>query len=127
MSKTKLPAKEQVMAIFREIVGERAVQLAATTAIPDAQAIITKALRGKHGEEIAHDIAFHLTDWQSDAAFIVAMLLFPERFTRAQIREGVLSFAIHAPNHVAAAAKLCDFPVRDIFEIGVLDATEHDT
>ena len=122
MNKNKMPVGEQVMAIFRELVGERASQL--SVAIPDAQPIIRKALLTEHPEEIAHDIAFHLTDWHSDAAFIVAMLLFPERFTRAQIRDGVQQFAIHAPNHTAAAAKLCGWPVSDIFEIGALDATD---
>ena len=110
------------MAIFRELVGERASQL--SVSIPDAQPIIRKALVTEHPEEIARDIAFHLTDWHSDAAFIVAMLLFPERFTRAQIRDGVQQFAVHAPNHAAAAAKLCGWPVSDIFEIGALDATD---
>ena len=124
MTKNKMPVGEQVLAIFREFVGERASQL--SIAIPDAQATIREALLTKHPEEIAHDIAFHLTDWQSDAAFIVAILLFPERFTRAQIRDGVQRFAIHAPNHTAAAAKLCGFPVSDIFEIGALDATDND-
>lgn len=122
MSKSKVPVDEQVMAIFRELVGERASQL--SVAIPDAQPIIRKALLSEHSEDIAHDIAFHLTDWHSDAAFIVSMLLFPERFTREQIREGVLRFVIHAPNHTAAAAKLCGWPVSDIFEIGALDATD---
>jgi hypothetical protein len=29
---------------------------------------------------------------------------------------------VHAPNHVAAAAKLGGWPIADIFEIGALDA-----
>ena len=114
------------MEIFRVLVGERAEQLATPTAIPKAQAIIAKALRSRFPENIAYDIAFHLTDWHADAAFIVAILLFPERFTPAQIRDGVEQFAIHAPNHTAAAAKLCGFPIGDIFEIGALDATDED-
>ena len=122
MKKPKTTVDEQVMAIFRELVGERANQLAA--AIPDAQPVIRKALRTEHTEDIAHDIAFHLTDWHSDAAFIVAMLLFPERFSRAQIRDGVLRFAIHAPNHVAAAAKLYGEPVADIFGVGALNGND---
>jgi hypothetical protein len=42
--------------------------------------------------EQAHDIAFHLTDWSSDAAFVVAALLFPERFSADQLRETGTSF-----------------------------------
>jgi hypothetical protein len=126
MSKARISVEDQVMAIFRELVGERAEQLASSTAIPDAQAVIREALRSEHSKTTAHDIAFHLTDWHFEAAFIVAMLFFPERFTREQIRDGVQRFVIHAPNHAAAAAKLCDSPVEDIFEIGALDASNHD-
>jgi hypothetical protein len=71
--------------------------------------------------ERARDVAFHLSDWHADAAFIVALHLFPERFTREEIDEGVRDFLIHAPNHVAAAAALFGFPIQDIFEVGALD------
>ncbi len=126
MKKPKVTVNEQVMAIFRELVGDRSIQLAPTTGIPKAQPLITKALCLEHPKETAQDIAFHLTDWKSDAALIVALLLFPERFSRAQIRDGVEAFAIHAPNHVAAAAKLCGWPVSDIFEIDALDSSDQE-
>ena len=71
--------------------------------------------------EVAHDIAFHLTDCESDAAFIVAVTLSPERFTPDEIRSGVAAFIVHAPNHIAAAAKHGGFPVTDVFGIGALD------
>jgi hypothetical protein len=120
----RISVVDQVMAIFRELGDERADQLAVSTAIPNAQAIIREALTRQYPGQVAHDIAFHLTDWQWDAAFIVALLLFPERFTPKQIRDGVERFAIHAPNHTAAAAKLCGWPVADIFEVGALDSDE---
>jgi len=124
MKKPKVEVMDQVMAIFREFVGDRAVQL--TKAIPDAQSIMRKSLRTEHPEETAQDIAFHLTDWNYDAAFIVALLLFPERFSRAQIRAGVERFVIHAPNHVAAAAKLCGWPIADIFQVGALNPDDQE-
>ncbi len=51
-------------------------------------------------------------------------LLFPERFAADELREGVRSFLIHAPNHVAAAAKLDGRPIEDVFGV---DATARDT
>ncbi len=70
--------------------------------------------------EQAYDIGFHLTDWNSDAAFLVALILFPERFDAEEIAEGVEGFLIHAPNHVAAAAKLFGYPIEDIFGVDAL-------
>ena len=54
----------------------------------------------------AHDIAFHMADWNSDAAFVVAVHLFPERFTPEEIAAGVGLFLVHAPNHIRAACGL---------------------
>ncbi len=58
----------------------------------------------------ADQIGFHLVDWQADAAFIVALSLYPERFTDEEIREGVLAFLLHAPSHVVEAARLAGQP-----------------
>jgi len=76
--------------------------------------------------EIARDIAFHLTDWHWESNFLVALTLFPERFTPDEIQSGVEAFMVHAPNHVAAAAKLWGFPVTDAFMIGALDGIVDD-
>jgi hypothetical protein len=113
------PIERKVQGIFREFAGTRAAQLNAS--IPEAREIIAKALAVERGDEAAKDIAFHLTDWNSDAAFIVAALLCPERFTAEEIQEGVLDFLVHAPNHIAAAAKLADWPITDVFNVGALD------
>ena len=71
--------------------------------------------------ERAYDVAFHLSDWRADAAFLLALSLEPGRFTPAEVRAGLEAFLIHAPNHVAAAATLAGWPVSDIFEVGALD------
>ena len=77
--------------------------------------------------ERAYDLAFHLSDWREDAAFLVAFALAPERFTPEEVEDGLGAFLVHAPNHVAAAAKLAGWPIADIFEVGALDAAkEHD-
>jgi hypothetical protein len=72
--------------------------------------------------ERAHDLAFHLSDWREDGVFLVALALAPERFTPEEVEYGIRAFLIHAPNHIAAAAKLAGWPVADIFEVGALDA-----
>jgi hypothetical protein len=68
----------------------------------------------------AYDLAFHLSDWRADAAFLLALHLAPDRFSPEEVKEGVTQFLVHAPNHVAAAAKLSGWPVEDVFGIGAL-------
>lgn len=116
----------KVAAIFRELVGDRAARLDGSHYNRDSAATIARALspcpddRNSPEDIRTRDIAFHLTDWASNAAFIVATQLFPDRFTAAEIADGVESFLIHAPNHVAAAAALSGHPIEDIFEVGAL-------
>lgn len=118
----------KVKAIFREIVGDRATSLCEGLCVPRVADAIADALRHDSDmtPERARDIGFHLSDWHADAAFIVALHLFPERFTAAEIEEGVEDFLIHAPNHIAAAAALASHPIDDIFEVGALKGPCHD-
>jgi len=106
-----------VAEIFRELVGERVARLHGSHYNHDMAAAIAGALASSENDRKARDIAFHLTDWNSDAAFILALQLFPERFTAEEIASGVESFLIHAPNHVAAAAALSGWPVENIFGV----------
>ena len=110
--------RDKAIAIFRELVGERADMF---RTCPEVKRRAETALGECFDEGTAYDIIFHMTDWSSDAAFVAALLLFPERFTDEEIRKGILDFLVHAPNHVAAAAKLHDFPIQDIFEVGALE------
>jgi hypothetical protein len=57
----------------------------------------------------------HVADWQGDAAFLVALHLFPERFTDEEIDEAVRSLLIHVPAHVIAAARLAGHSTEEIF------------
>lgn len=111
--------QRKVDQIFEELVGERAKQF--NVAIPIAQNVIKRALLKDYDKQTAFDIAFHMTDWNGDAAIICAFLLFPERFTPAEIRHGISCIVVHAPNHLAAAAKHADVPVHDVWEIGALE------
>jgi len=76
---------------------------------------ISEAISSEHGSKTAAEIGFHLGDWQADAAFLVALHLFPERFTTQDIEDGVRSFLIHVPAHVIAAARLAGCSTNDIF------------
>jgi hypothetical protein len=82
------------------------------------------ALAPVFGDRTARDVAFHLTDWNSNAAFLVALLLSPESFTAEEIRGEVQAFLVHAPNHVAAAAKLGGWPVEDVWGLRVFERDE---
>src|SRR4051812_7051416 len=93
----------KVAAIFRELAGKRADRLAGSRPASEAMGKLAEGLKSDYPN--AADIAFHLADWNSDAAFLVAVHLFPERFTNDEIAQGVRAFVIHVPNHVAAAAK----------------------
>jgi hypothetical protein len=126
MNETEANSEEKVLRIFRQLAAERAERLRGSTDNAAARDIIAAALKAGFGEKTARDIAFHLADWNSEAAFIVAMHLFPEQFTSEEIEDGVERFLVHAPNHVAAATKLGGYPIEDIFEVGALDAKVDD-
>jgi hypothetical protein len=111
--------QERAIEVLSELTPERCANLGA--ALPEAAAARIRGAMADLSADVAHDIAFHLTDWAADAAFLVALVLSPEKFTDAEVRAGIRQFLIHAPNHVCAAAKLADEPVRDIFGVGALD------
>ncbi len=100
---------------------ERLERLSPVQTPEEVVARIADAFAEDRPLEVGYDIGFHMADWNSDAAFVVALLLFPERFSPAEINEGILGFLTHAPNHIAAAAKLLGHPVKDIFGVGALD------
>jgi hypothetical protein len=96
----------KVLAIFTELVGSRAERLDGSVIATPAMDAIAEALAGKYDPETAHNIGFHMADWNSDAAFLVALHLFPERFTREEIEAGLGQFRVHAPNHIREACRL---------------------
>jgi hypothetical protein len=94
--------RDKVGVIFRELAGERARALDGTILPAAITSAITAALSSKDSteQEVLHkdEIAFHLTDWNCDAAFLVALHLFPERFTPEEIRAGVDLFLVYVPS-----------------------------
>ena len=79
------------------------------------QDAIALALTERYGAARAWDICFHLHDWIRDARFVVGLDHSPKRFSLKTIQIGVIQFLVHAPNHVAEAARLAGFPVKKIF------------
>ena len=112
-----MSAREKVAAIFRELAGEKAERLDASRYLADVNSRITAAIAASQAEGdilAADSIGFHLIDWQADAAFIVALALYPDRFTDEEVREGVDAFLIHAPSHVVEAARLAGVSISDL-------------
>jgi hypothetical protein len=109
--------RKKVEALFTELAGERARMLDGSLFPAGITSTITASLSGPAASEEqvlqADTIAFHLTDWNADAAFIVALHLYPERFTPEEIEAGVGMLLSHVPSHVIAAARLAGYPVED--------------
>jgi hypothetical protein len=84
---------KKVQALFTELPGHRARMLDGGTFPAGITSTVAAALSGSDPTEeqvIRGDqIAFDLTDWSSDAAFIVALHLLPERCTPEEIEAAV--------------------------------------
>lgn len=104
--------KDKVLEIFRGLVGDKADKLSATHFPADINDRITSALAKENpewtDEEIIKNdqIGMNLVDWHRDAAFIVALTLFPERFTDKEIQDEIRSLIIHVPAHIKEAESL---------------------
>jgi len=105
----------KVQAIFHELAGTRAASLRGEFAARQANDVLGKALALDHDPLVADEMAFHLVDWNSDAAFVVAFMLFPERFSAQELRAAVDMFLVHVPAHIMAAARLGNYEAKDIF------------
>ena len=114
--------REKVAAVFARYGAERAERV---ESLPNSEIrqTLTAALSSTYGQDRANQIAFHLTDPISDAAFLVALHLCPEQFTPEDIATGVLLLLLHAPNHFAAAATIALHPIQDVFGVGVPEGT----
>jgi len=96
----------KVEAIFSELVGDRARRISATSHPVASVAAIAASYAPDMDSQRAKDVAFHLSDWAGDAAFLIALHLFPERFTSDEIQAGIGMFFVHAPYRIAEAAAL---------------------
>jgi hypothetical protein len=114
--------RTKVAQTFADAFGERASLFKGGIPARAANDRLGAALADDLDPLIADQVAFHLVDWETDAAFLVAFLMFPERFTDEELQAAVDMFLIHVPAHVAAAARLAGFEVPDTFGEGS-DAT----
>ncbi len=87
-----------------------------TCNIPDVQDRIAKAIaEGSSKKKFLKkgwEIGFHLMDCHDDAKFLFALSHCPERFTDAEIRQGVIWFLNHAGYHIPEAMRLIMYPIR---------------
>ncbi|HYF47964.1 MAG TPA: hypothetical protein VEJ63_01055 [Planctomycetota bacterium] len=67
------------------------------------------------GEKEAWELGFQMGDWGRDAAMMLALHLYPEKFTPTEIRDIVGQVLVHVPNHIVAAAAIADQPVTDVW------------
>jgi hypothetical protein len=112
-----MTAHEKVMEIFREMAGAKAERLSATHFPADVNSRVTAAIvesKAEHDILAADHIGFHIVDWHADAAFLVALSLYPERFSDEEVRDGVGALLSHVPAHVLAAARLSGSPIPDL-------------
>ena len=107
--------RHKVWQIFAEAFGDRADLFKGGIPARTANDVLGIALAEDMNPLVADEIAFHMVDWETDAAFLVAFLLFPERFTREELQAATEMFLIHVPAHVMAAARLAGHEVKDIF------------
>ena len=87
-----------------EPAGDRVEQLRSNAYPTEIAARIEAAITETYGKERASEIAFHLCDWIGEAAWLVALHLYPERFSDEEIEDELTSMLNHAPHHLAAAA-----------------------
>ena len=113
---------EKVSAIFRELVGDRARDLDGSMLSIRTRDAIAAAFAEQYGDDTAAKLGLHMSDWNDDAAFIVALHLFPERFTPGEIQAGIGLFLIHAPNHIREACRLTNAYVWEDFPYDREDA-----
>jgi len=115
--------RTKVKTIFEELVGARAEALDPTKHNRIVQEKIQAAFKEDLGEEKARLLGFHMADWNADAAFIVALHLFPKKFTKREITAGIISFHIGATDHITAASTINGFHIEDPFEVGIFRKT----
>jgi hypothetical protein len=111
-----------VAAIFRELAGDRAREVDASVLSVRTHDAIAAALAERYGDDTAAKVGLHMSDWSADAAFVVALHLFPERFTPDEIDAGMGMFLCHAPNHIREACRLTNTYVWENFPYDDEDA-----
>ena len=95
--------RAKVEEIMQACLGDLAGRLSAVSLHPEVIGRIATAHADEFGSVEAEKLGMHMSDWIGDAAFLVALHLFPDRFSDNEIRDGVGGLLVHAPNHIRAA------------------------
>jgi len=91
-------------------------------ATPAEFKVVESARRLGLKNDDAVDVGFHMYDWLSDLKKFWAFTQDPESLTSEELDKMLAGFLIHAPNHIAAAAKLyTGNGIEDIFNVGACD------
>ena len=73
-------------------------------------------------KSVAHDIAFHMTDWLSDIQDLQKTYSNIDNLSNYEITSFVYKFLAHVPNHLNAAMKLSGIgKVEDVFGVGIFE------
>ena len=89
---TMSPVHEKVREICAEHFGAEAASRLTLGVDRAISATVARAYTDLSDQE-RFDLAFHLSDWRADAAFLVALVLAPERFSAEEAAEGISSFS----------------------------------
>ena len=103
--------RTKVHLLLRKAFGPKAERLLFFDNSGEAAQAVRAAYHRRIRKEKAVDLAFHLLDWREEGAFVIALNLFPEKFSPEEIREGILGFVCHAPYHVNGVSKALDFDI----------------
>ena len=104
----------KVQQIFLELVGSKAEVLRGDRFPSAICSVVGQALCDGDFSEASvlnnDQIALNIVDWNSDAAFLVAVHLFPKRFSSEEIKKSVWRLMLHVPDHLREAAQLMNLP-----------------
>lgn len=76
-----------------------------------ARKAIEEALEKSHGARNARKIAFHLSQWLEEAAFLVALSLDPKKFSNAEVDAGVSDVLGNVLDDIWEAALVAGYPL----------------
>ena len=109
-------ARQKVQAIFRDAFRERATQIFSPDNVAPTMDIVSAAFANELPPAPAEALGFHMADWAADAASVIALHLFPERFTAEEIRQATHGVGSHVEYHISAVADLLGYPESEPFK-----------
>lgn len=103
--------------LLKRAFGVRAKRVAWGVRGLNAEYVVENAFKRKLGANDARELGFQMGDWGRDAARLLLLHLYPEKFSKSEVKDIVMGFVIHVPNHLAAACAVLDWPAQDVWGI----------